>query len=177
MMKERKKLKDILSRVGIEGVAGSEFILSDNLFSDGWGTNEDANAELHNLLTIQNLFDFPKPSKLISKLIMSIDDKDVTIIDFFSGSATAAHATIQLNAKDNGNRKFIMVQYPEECDENSETYKQDIKTYVKSAKNVFVELVKKSRKIIKTKKELRILILDLRYSKLEIQIFAGSARQ
>ena len=73
-------------------------------------------------------FSFPKPSKLIKYLIKILNsDKDIIILDFFSGSATTAHAVMQLNAEDGGNRKFIMVQLPEETDEKSEAYKAGYK--------------------------------------------------
>lgn len=72
-------------------------------------------------------FDYPKPSELIKYLINIIPDKDSIILDFFSGSATTAHAVMQLNAEDGGNRKFIMVQLPEVCDEKSEAYKAGYK--------------------------------------------------
>ena len=69
-------------------------------------------------------FDFAKPVELIKYLIgLVADTKNSTILDFFSGSATTAHAVMQLNAEDGGNRKFIMVQLPEECEEKSEAYK------------------------------------------------------
>lgn len=76
----------------------------------------------------KGLFDFPKPIELI-KLLLSIGtDSDDIILDFFSGSATTAHAVMQLNAEDGGNRKFICVQLPELCDETSEAYKAGYKT-------------------------------------------------
>ena len=123
-----KKMKDILQRVGTDNLSGDKFIINDNLFADGWGTNEDGNNELHQLLGLQNLFDFPKPSKLISKISHSIKDKEMLVLDFFSGSATTAHAILELNAQDGGNRKFIMVQIPEETDEKSEAFKAGYKT-------------------------------------------------
>lgn len=75
-------------------------------------------------------FDNPKPVVISSKLIESIckANDDEIILDFFSGSATTAHATIKLNSEDNGNRKFIMVQLPEETDVKSEAYKAGYKT-------------------------------------------------
>lgn len=85
--------------------------------SFGVGTNVNASDELDNLFTInfsENLY--PKPSSLISYLISMLDMKDSIILDFFSGSATTAHAAMELNAKDNGNRKYIMVQLPEKTD-------------------------------------------------------------
>lgn len=73
-------------------------------------------------------FDFAKPVELI-KFFASLQTTDSDIIlDFFSGSATTAHAVMQLNAEDGGNRKFIMVQLPEKCDEKSEAYKAGYKT-------------------------------------------------
>ena len=73
-------------------------------------------------------FDSPKNIDIIKKLIeLSNSEKDDIILDFFSGSATTAHAVMQLNAEDGGNRKFIMVQLPEVCDEKSEAYKAGYK--------------------------------------------------
>lgn len=68
-------------------------------------------------------FDNPKPINLMSYLIEVALGKNETVLDFFSGSATTAHAVMQLNAEDGGNRKFIMVQLPEKTDPNSEAYK------------------------------------------------------
>mgnify|MGYP004625789539 CR=1 FL=1 len=74
-------------------------------------------------------FDFAKPVGLIKYLIHIMQqEKDIIIMDFFSGSATTAHAVMQLNAEDGGNRKFIMVQLPEKCDEKSEAFKTGYKT-------------------------------------------------
>ena len=64
-----------------------------------------------------------KPVRLIKQLVKMSCDKDALVIDFFSGSATTAHAVMQLNAEDGGNRRFIMVQLPEKCDEDSEAFK------------------------------------------------------
>lgn len=69
-------------------------------------------------------FDFAKPMELIKYLISIVNNnQDIYVLDFFSGSATTAHATMQLNAEDGGNRKFIMVQLPEPTDEKDEAYK------------------------------------------------------
>ena len=74
-----------------------------------------------------SVFDYSKNVNLL-KYISSIgSDKDAIIVDFFSGSATTAHAVMQLNAEDGGHRKFIMVQIPEKCDEKSEAYKAGYK--------------------------------------------------
>lgn len=85
----------------------------------------------HSAKELQELdipFTFAKPVELIKYLIkLPSYENDITILDFFSGSATTAHAVMQLNAEDGGNRKFIMVQLPEKCDEKSEAYKAGYK--------------------------------------------------
>ncbi len=72
-------------------------------------------------------FDYPKPWTLIKYFVTIATKKDDIVLDFFSGSATTAHAVMQLNAEDGGSRKFIMVQLPEPCDEKSEAYKAGYK--------------------------------------------------
>ncbi len=72
-------------------------------------------------------FDYPKPSNLIKYLVNICLEEDAVILDFFSGSATTAHAVMDLNKEDGGNRKFILVQLPELCDENTEAYKNGYK--------------------------------------------------
>ena len=74
-----------------------------------------------------NIMSFPKPPELIKRMLTIGAGKDSIVIDFFSGSATTAHAVMQLNAEDSGHRKFIMVQLPEACDEKSEAYKAGYK--------------------------------------------------
>lgn len=87
------------------------------------GTNE-----MINIMGNAKIFQYPKPSSLIKQLISAITEiKDEYILDFFSGSATTAHAVMQLNAEDGGRRKFIMVQLPEETDKKSEAYKAGYK--------------------------------------------------
>lgn len=88
------------------------------------GTNEDSTSELINL-GFNNFFDYAKPVSLMSFLVKSCtyNDTESVILDFFSGSATTAHAVMQLNAEDGGNRRFIMVQLPEETDPKSEAAK------------------------------------------------------
>ncbi|MFQ9297675.1 MAG: site-specific DNA-methyltransferase [Clostridia bacterium] len=91
-------------------------------------TNEDATYQIIDLLEC-NVFDYSKPIKLMKLLIKAIsyNDAECIILDFFSGSSTTAHAVMQLNTEDNGNRKFIMVQLPELTDEKSEAYKAGYK--------------------------------------------------
>ncbi|MDT2823472.1 site-specific DNA-methyltransferase [Vagococcus lutrae] len=99
-----------------------------NLFINDY-INSKGSEELKKIFNSNlSIFDYSKPPALIFSLIqMSSLDKDSIILDFFSGSATTAHATMQLNASDTGNRKFIMVQIPEETDEKSEAYKAGYK--------------------------------------------------
>ncbi|HGO9225881.1 TPA: site-specific DNA-methyltransferase [Neisseria meningitidis] len=80
------------------------------------------------------LFDFPKPSSLIKYLLQILHVSDGLILDFFSGSGTTAHAVMQLNAEDGGNRRFICVQLPEETDEKSEARKAGFDTIAEIAK-------------------------------------------
>lgn len=85
--------------------------------------NTQGSKEMIELLGNIAMFDNPKPVGLIKEIIKLGCQKDSIILDFFSGSATTAHAVMQLNAEDGGNRKFIMVQLPEKTDEKSEAYK------------------------------------------------------
>jgi adenine-specific DNA-methyltransferase len=87
------------------------------------GHNQEAKKEVNDLFPESSVFDTPKPSRLIKRILQLAADKNDIILDFFSGSATTAHAVMQLNAEDGGKRKFIMVQLPETCDEKSEACK------------------------------------------------------
>lgn len=89
--------------------------------------NRDGNDEIKNLFSAYP-FSYPKPSLLIEQLLLCASKRDSIILDFFSGSATTAHAVMQLNAEDGGKRKFICVQLPEKTDEQSEAYKAGYKT-------------------------------------------------
>ena len=95
---------------------------------DNKGMNEDATIEQKELFGKSKLFTHPKPSKLIKHLAAIATERESVVFDFFSGSATTAHAVMQLNAEDGGNRKFIMVQLPEETDVKSEAYKAGYRT-------------------------------------------------
>ena len=90
-------------------------------------------------------FDYSKPVELLKYLIDRIIEKDASVLDFFSGSATTAHAVMQLNAEDGGNRKFIMVQLPEATDEKGEAYKAGYKTICEIGK----ERIRRAAKKIK----------------------------
>jgi adenine-specific DNA-methyltransferase len=90
---------------------------------DEVGHTDSAKRELKELFDGNAYFDYPKPIELLKKMIILSSDENSVIIDFFSGSATTAHAVMKLNAEDGGNRKFIMVQLPEPTDPDSEAYK------------------------------------------------------
>jgi adenine-specific DNA-methyltransferase len=106
----------------------------------------DGGIEVENLFDGKNYFSYPKPTTLIKTLLGAIhlNDGDI-VLDFFSGSATTADATMQLNAEDGGTRKFIMVQLPEPCDENSEAFKAGYKTIAEIGK----ERIRRAGKKIK----------------------------
>ncbi len=95
-------------------------------FPDNIGMSQDGTKEITDLLK-SKVFNFPKPSSLIKFLASIHTSSDDYIMDFFSGSATTAHAVMQLNAENGGHRKFIMVQLPEKTDEKSEAYKAGYK--------------------------------------------------
>lgn len=100
-----------------------------NTFGKEFGSSQGAVKEFKEIFGLNEMiFDNPKPTKLINKLLLisNIGREDI-ILDFFSGSATTAHAVMKLNAEDGGNRKFIMVQLPELCVEKSEAYKAGYK--------------------------------------------------
>lgn len=96
------------------------------LLEDRFGRTRTGKTDCYELFN-RDYFSNPKPYKLIRYLQIIASDKDSVILDFFSGSATTAHAVMQLNAEDGGHRKFIMVQLPEKCDEASEAYKAGYK--------------------------------------------------
>lgn len=91
-------------------------------FAKEVGSTRDAMNELKELFE-NPPFDTPKPIRLIKKMMDLVDDDQCIILDFFAGSGTTAHAVMQLNKEDGGNRKFICVQLPEPCDPKSEAYK------------------------------------------------------
>lgn len=97
-----------------------------SVFPDGIYTNT-ATKEVTEIFGGVYCFDFPKPSLLVKEILAQTTNNEDIILDFFSGSATTAHAVMQLNAEDGGNRRFIMVQLPEVCDEKSEAFKAGYK--------------------------------------------------
>ncbi len=132
--KQVKKGKDLVWQV-----YQKHYIGDGRESSDLWGSvagNKKATKEVNEIFDNRKIFDHPKPIDVIQKVIRlaTKQDDDSFILDFFSGSATTAHAVMQLNAEDNGNRKFIMVQIPEATDEKSEAYKAGYKTIAEIGK-------------------------------------------
>ena len=93
------------------------------------GHNQEGRQELKKLFDDKGIFDSPKPLRLLERIltIANLDNNDI-VLDFFSGSATTAHAVMQYNATNNKAVKYVMVQLPEKCDESSEAYKNGLKT-------------------------------------------------
>jgi len=102
-------------------------------FTMDFGGSIDGDNDLKELFD-KKYFQYPKSIKFISTLISTINDKDDLILDFFSGSGTTAHAVMQLNAEDGGNRRYLCVQLPEETDEKSEARKAGFATIAEIAK-------------------------------------------
>lgn len=94
---------------------------------------ETGTVELHNL-GFSNEFDFPKPISLIKRCVQLATEEDDIILDFFAGSGTTAHAVMQLNKEDGGNRHFICIQLPELCDPEKEAYKAGYSTIAEISK-------------------------------------------
>lgn len=125
-------------------------------FGKDVGTTREAMTELKKLFN-KPPFDTPKPTGLIKKLLRLVQDNEYIVLDFFSGSATTAHAVMQLNAEDGGKRKFIMVQLPEETDEKSEAYKAGYKNICEIGK----ERIRRAGAKIKEEAGLTVQGLDI----------------
>lgn len=129
------------------------------------GTSTNGTKELMQLFEGISYFDTPKPTSLLRKLInlANVESGDI-ILDFFSGSATTAHAVMQLNAEDGGKRKFIMVQLPEKTDEKSEAYKTGYKNICEIGK----ERIRRAGKKIKEESPLTTQDLDTGFRVLKL---------
>ena len=137
----RPRRKVFLSE--ITTLPGFSSIVGDKIFTR-IGSNE------LDLFFKTKFFDFPKPSMLIKEFILQCSTPDSIIFDFFSGSATTAHAVMKLNAEDGGNRKFIMVQLPEPCEEGTEAAKAGYKNICEIGKE---RIRRAARKVVSDKWE------------------------
>lgn len=123
---------------------------------EGIGMSQDGTKEIQNIFDYK-IFSYPKPVNLLKFLLQIINSEECLILDFFSGSATTAHAVMQLNAEDGGKRKFIMVQLPEVCAENSEAYKAGYKNICEIGK----ERIRRAGQKIKEENPLTTQDLDI----------------
>ena len=128
-----------------------------SIWDDKEINNEFATELLTDLFKEKKIFDYSKSLFLLKKLITVLSSADSLVLDFFSGSATTAHAVMQLNAEDGGKRNFIMVQLPEECAENSEAYKAGYKNICEIGK----ERIRRAGKKIKEENPLTTQDLDI----------------
>ncbi|MFA5466793.1 MAG: site-specific DNA-methyltransferase [Candidatus Izemoplasmatales bacterium] len=144
-------IKRFLTELKFEGMAPTSI-----LFYREVGHSQEGAKEVVSLFEGKGHFDGPKPVRLLSRLLtLANTQPNDTIVDFFSGSSTTAHAVMQLNAEDGGNRKFIMVQLPEPCDENSEAFKAGYKNIAeigkerirRAGKKIVEELKKKNQQL------------------------------
>jgi adenine-specific DNA-methyltransferase len=131
-----------------------------------FSTNDGTNI-LNEIMKKPNLFNNPKNLKMIMYFNNMLNDKTGYILDFFSGSATTAHAVMQLNAEDGGNRKFIMVQLPEETDEKSEAYKSGYKNICEIGKERIRRAGAKIKEDNKDKEGIENLDIGFRVLKLD----------
>ena len=115
------------------------------------GHSQSAAQNLKKLFDDNAYFDYPKPVELLKRCLELYTNNDSIVLDFFSGSATTAHAVMQLNAEDGGNRKFIMVQLPEETDPKSEAYKAGYKNICEIGKERIRRAGKKIEEELKAK--------------------------
>ncbi|WP_347161768.1 DNA methyltransferase, partial [Peptostreptococcus anaerobius] len=130
------------------------------------GTTESAKKDLKKLIGY-DVFDTVKPTNLIKKLVFHASNKNDIVLDFFSGSATTAHAVMQLNAEDNGHRKCILVQLPEKTDEKSGAYKAGYKNICEIGKERIRRAGKKILEENKDKEGIENLDIGFRVLKLD----------
>lgn len=121
-------------------------------------------SKLLESMQLGSFFSYSKPVDLIKYLIARLDLADGIVLDFFSGSATTAHAVMQLNAEDGGHRKFIMVQLPEPCDEASEAYKAGYKNICEIGK----ERIRRAGDKIKSESPMTTQDLDIGFRVLKL---------
>lgn len=126
-------------------------------------SNDNSKKDLSKLFS-ENIFDYPKSLELIKKLLYIGANNDDIVLDFFSGSATTAHAVMQLNAEDEGNRKYIMVQLPETTDEKSEAYKAGYKNICEIGKE---RIRRAGEKILEEKRDNEGIDIGFKVLKLE----------
>ena len=138
------------------------------------GSGQDGTQNTKKLFDNKVVFDFPKSVSLIKHFIIIGTSKNDLILDFFSGSATTAHAVMELNAEDGGNREFIMVQIPELIDKKSEAYKAGFRTICDIGRERIVRAGRKIREDFKDKDYIDSLDFGFRYLKIDSSNFKES---
>ena len=134
-----------------------------NLWNDVEG-NKKATRDIRNIFDSQKVFDFPKPVGFLKKVLQIGSNSDSIVLDFFSGSATTAHAVMQLNNEDGGKRKFIMVQLPETTDESSEAFKNGFSNICEIGK----ERIRRAGRMIKEESPITAQGLDTGFRVLKL---------
>lgn len=148
------------NRIGFRENSGRPFLkrflsdvrqgLTQPTIIDNGGFSQDSAKEIK-LIFSNDVYEFPKPTKLLKKLLL-IGNKNDIVLDFFAGSCTIAHAVLEQNKEDGGNRKFICVQLPEPCDEKSEAFKAGFKTIADIGKERIRRIIQKINKEMKDTK-------------------------
>lgn len=151
------RIKKYLSE-GKQGLTPESIISSEK-----GGTNDSAKREIVELFNGKAVFETPKPVELIRHILSMTLGENATVLDFFGGSSTTAHAVMQKNAEDGDNRKFILVQLPEECKPDSEAAKAGYKTI----DEVGMERIKRAAKKIKEANPLFVGDLGFKHFVLE----------
>ena len=137
------------------------------------GHTQEATQEVKALFEGKQVFDFPKPVRLLKRICQIVTKPDDLILDFFSGSAVTAHAVMQLNAEDGGNRRFILVQLPELCPEDSEAFKAGYRNICEIGK----ERIRRAARKIKEENQLFAGDLGFKVFKLDssnLKLWDGS---
>ncbi len=135
------------------------------------GHTQEARQETKKLFDNKAFFDYPKPVRLLKRILHISTSKNDIILDFFSGSATTAHTVMELNAEDGGNRQFIMVQIPEKVDEKSEAYKAGFRTIAEIGRERIIRAAKKIKDDFKDKEYINSLDFGFRYFKVDSSNF------
>jgi adenine-specific DNA-methyltransferase len=133
---ERPRVKRFLSELKDGMVPSTWWSFND------FGHNDEGQKETSELLG-KKIFSTPKPTRLIRKIISLASSESDIVLDFFAGSSSTAHSAIELNVQDGMTRKFIMVQLPESCDENSDAYESGYKTIADIGKERIRRVIKK----------------------------------
>ena len=141
--RDNKSVWDIFQKDYLNDGESQKTTKAKTIWDDKEINYQNGTNEIKSLFDNKGVFTFPKPTFLIKRLIELSDESNALILDFFAGSATTAHAMLDLNKQDNGNRKFILIQLPEPCGEGSEAFKAGYKTIADIGKERIRRVIKK----------------------------------